>query len=462
MNVMNRNRIGLAMVCALQVMLMLAFAGCSDRDLDDLVTATAEADPIVFIDAFGAGLDYAAFEGSYYDALVIDDEGGVEGSTALRFDIPLGNWAGGSFYTHGPRDLSTFNALTFKAKASQVLELNSAGLGIGIIADAAYQCEIGGVPLSQVWTDVVIPVPNPDRLTSERGMFWMSEAEAGAAVTVWFDDVQYAAVEGITDPRPTMPTMAVEALLGETVPISGCSTTYSVNGADVEVSHTAAHFDYASSDTTVAKAQGGIVTAVGGGTATITATLRGVTVDGEITVTVIGPPAQPAPTPTAAAADVISIFSDAYTENVPVDTWRATWSTHPGPAYDQQIGDDNVKAYLGLRGTYLGIEFTSNQIDAATPGMTHFHMDVYTDEGSVLYLKLVDFGPDGAYGGGDDTEKNLIMSSVSDPAYLPGQWSSLDIPLTTFEGMNFGHVSQLVLQSGNINNIWVDNIYFHR
>ena len=37
----------------------------------------------------------------------------------------------------------------------------------------------------------------------------------------------------------------------------------------------------------------------------------------------------------------------------------------------------------------------------------------------------------------------------------------LDIPLAQFEGMNFGNVAQLIL-SGNVGNVWIDNIYFRK
>ena len=106
-----------------------------------------------------------------------------------------------------------------------------------------------------------------------------------------------------------------------------------------------------------------------------------------------------------------------------------------------------------------------NQIDAATAGMTHFHLDVFAPSGSMLGVKLVDFGPDGQYSpppGGDDTERGLTFTSGSTPPFVAGEWVSLDIPLADFTGMNLGNVSQLILQSTNIGNVWIDNVYFHK
>lgn len=448
---------------ALTLLALLAVAGCSERDLSELKIAGNEVDPNVFIDAFGSNLDYAAFEGSYYDALVIDEENGVDGSTALRYTIPLGNWAGGSYYTRVERDLSSFNALVLDAKASQPLELNSLGFGIGIQSEPIHQAEINNTPLSQVWSEVIIPVPNPSRMTAEKGMFWMSEAEDGAAVDVWFDNVRYADVAGITNPRPVMDNASVTALLGETVTITGTATTFSVNGADVTVNHTPAHFDYISSDEAILTAENGIVTAVGGGTATVTALLDGVSVEGEVSVTVIAPPSAPAPTPTHDAADVLVLYSDAYDDVTTVDTWRATWSSASVAVYDQEIEGDNVKAYTGLtNNAYVGIEFTGDTMDAAGAGMTHFHVDFYAPAGSVLTFKPIDFGANGVYGGGDDTEYSLTLHGGSDPQFVTGEWVSVDVPLENFAGMNFGHVAQLVLQSVNVGDVWVDNIYFHK
>jgi hypothetical protein len=34
--------------------------------------------------------------------------------------------------------------------------------------------------------------------------------------------------------------------------------------------------------------------------------------------------------------------------------------------------------------------------------MEKFHIDIWTPDANVFKVKLVDFGPNGAYGGGDD------------------------------------------------------------
>ena len=63
-------------------------------------------------------------------------------------------------------------------------------------------------------------------------------------------------------------------------------------------------------------------------------------------------PTAPAPAPTFAAADVISLFSNAYT-NVPVTTWSAGWDE--ADVEDIQIAGNDVKKYTNL--VFVGIEF---------------------------------------------------------------------------------------------------------
>ena len=48
----------------------------------------------------------------------------MERSATLKVTVPAGNWAGGSFWAQSARDLSSFNALTFYAKANTATELS--------------------------------------------------------------------------------------------------------------------------------------------------------------------------------------------------------------------------------------------------------------------------------------------------------------------------------------------------
>ncbi|MDP8232503.1 MAG: hypothetical protein P9L91_07550 [Candidatus Zophobacter franzmannii] len=166
-------------------------------------------------------------------------------------------------------------------------------------------------------------------------------------------------------------------------------------------------------------------------------------------------PVTPAPTPTADSTNVISLYSDAY-QDVTVDTWSAVWDQ--ADVVDELINTDNVKLYTNF--VYAGIEFTSQTIDATS--MTHFHMDVWTPDDtsapSEFKVKLVDFGTDGSWGGGDDVEHELIFGEAT---LNTESWVSLDIPLTDFINLTTsGHLAQLII-SGTPNTVYVDNVYFY-
>jgi len=139
-----------------------------------------------------------------------------------------------------------------------------------------------------------------------------------------------------------------------------------------------------------------------------------------------------APTPTLPAANVISLFSNAYT-NVNVDTWSAVWDQ--ADLTDVQIEGNDAKQYTNL--VYAGIEFTSQTIDATS--MTNFHMDFWTPDPTslpaVFKIKLVDFGADGGYAGGDDVEHELTFDANSTPQLISNQWVAFDIPLSEFTGL---------------------------
>ncbi len=170
-------------------------------------------------------------------------------------------------------------------------------------------------------------------------------------------------------------------------------------------------------------------------------------------------PEDAAPAPGFAASDVISLFSNTYS-NETVDTWSADWDN--ANVADLQISGDDVKLYTDL--VFAGIEFTSQPVDASD--MTHFYLDVWTPDPTaapaVFKIKLVDFGADGAFGGGDDVEHELVLTDATTPSIATGQWKHLDIPLSDFAGLTTtGHVAQLIL-SGDPNTVYVDNILFHK
>ncbi|TVR78000.1 MAG: T9SS C-terminal target domain-containing protein [Saprospirales bacterium] len=165
-------------------------------------------------------------------------------------------------------------------------------------------------------------------------------------------------------------------------------------------------------------------------------------------------PLSPAPDPTEDSENVISLFSDVY-DDVEVDTWRTIWSV--AQLEDIEIQGNATKKYTML--DFVGIETTGpNLIDASE--MEFFHIDVWTPNMDIIRVKLVDFGADGEFGGGDDTEHEIVFDDLA-----PGQWHSLQIPLEDFEGLaSRSNLAQYILSGTPVGQgvLYVDNVYFSR
>lgn len=161
-------------------------------------------------------------------------------------------------------------------------------------------------------------------------------------------------------------------------------------------------------------------------------------------------PTGAAPTPTVPSEDVISMFSDAYT-NVAVDSWHTIWSA--GGYEELTVEGNAIKKYSNLG--FIGIETVGpNSIDAS--GMAYFNVDVWSPNFTTFKVKLVDFGADNAYQGGDDKEFELSYPGLSQNA-----WHTIKIPMSAFTGLTTQeHISQLIFASEGSATVFVDNIYF--
>ena len=449
-------------IAVLTAALFLGTTSC-ERDVSTLGPAPLPTDPEVFLDEFGPGVDYAAFSGSKVTALDISFAVTYQGSRSLQFTVPNlgdpeGSFAGGAFTSSGERNLSGYNALEFWARSSMPATLGVAGIGNDNTGNSLYGAQVTDLPLTTIWERYVIPIPLPEKLSMERGLFEVASGpEEDGGYEIWLDEVQFVNDPTITNPRPAIATQNVTTTVGSTVKVEGTTVTYDVGGREVLVQASPYYFTFGSSDASVATvAADGTITAVDTGTATITATLGSANADGAVTVTVgtIEVPTNAAPTPTVPAGQVISLFSNAYTD-VFVDTWSADFDT--ADLEDVQIEGDDTKRYSNLG--FAAIEFTSEPIDVTS--MTYFHMDVWTFDSSEFKIKLVDFGPDGEFGGGDDSEHEVTLNANTVPAMTTGAWSVLDVPLSDFVGLTGRtNVAQLIL-SGASPTIYVDNVYFY-
>ena len=185
---------------------------------------------------------------------------------------------------------------------------------------------------------------------------------------------------------------------------------------------------------------------------------------------VIPAPADPmteGPTaPTAAAADVVSLYSDTYTEEA--GNFRTDWSL--GSDYSVvDLAGNSVLKYENM--SMAGIEPTS-QLDAS--GMGTFHLTVWrTDATADLKVKLVDFGADGLYSTGI-VEHEYVFAAGSVDAVAADGWQTLAIPMSAMSGLTTSaNIAQVVLSShvhgqldangfpiGSGETLYVDDMYF--
>lgn len=149
-------------------------------------------------------------------------------------------------------------------------------------------------------------------------------------------------------------------------------------------------------------------------------------------------PTTAAPTPTANASDVISIFSDSYT-NVAGTNLNPNWG-QATVTTEVSIAGNNTLSMAGLN--YQGIQFGSNQ---NVSGKTHLHLDFYSANSTSFKIYLISPGP-------VETPYTLTVPTI-------GGWNSIDIPLTSFSPVNLANVFQIKFDGNG--NIYVDNIYFH-
>ncbi|MBN1826997.1 MAG: hypothetical protein JW958_12105 [Candidatus Eisenbacteria bacterium] len=439
---------------------VLALAGCAERDTTGLPFAAASTDPVVFDDDFGDAVDFQAFLGSKTDAVDIDTENPRSGTASLKVTVPGpgavdGTYAGGAFTTFNVRDLRGYNALTFYAKASMDAALDVAGLGNDNTGTSLYTAERHAIPLTTEWQWVIIPIPLPERLALEGGLFFFAEGyEQGTGYTIWFDEVLFDSLDFISDPRPALATDTLQVFVGAKADPDSTRVTFDVNGEDVTVTHMPAYFDYLSSNEAVATVSDGVISIVGGGSALITAKLDTIDAAGSIAVTALAPPPTPAPTPTVPAVDVTSLFSEAYLD-ITVDMWNTFWAWSTAQVEDFTIQGDSVKLYTELN--FVGIDFSTVTVDASD--MTHLHLDVWAPEGTDFKVKIIARNAAGQYAG----EAELAFDGTTTPVFTPGVWSSLEIPLDDFSlAVPRDHLAFLVLSSTDARTVFVDNIYFHK
>lgn len=456
--------------------IFIATTSCERETSDDFVFATASKNAEIFIDGFSVGLDYFPFAGSKLDAFSVDGEVKYKGEASMRFDVPNfgdpeGAYAGATFPDASGRDLTDFDALTFWAKASQAATINDIGFGVDFGEDK-YRVSKQNMRISTNWVKYIIPLPDPYKLTLEKGMFWYAEGpENGDGYSFWIDELKFEKLGTIAQPRPAIfngVDVVKQSFLGTNILLDGLTQTFNLgSGINQTVVAAPSYFTFSSTNVDVARvSELGVVSIVGIGTAKITALLGGVEAEGSLSVETIGEFSL-APTPTFDPSQVISIFSDAYV-NVPVDFYNGFYAPfQTTTSNDFEINGDNILNYENYN--FVGIEFNNNVPTIDATEMTILHLDIFIpnsfDPASTIKINLRDFGSDKEFDGGDDSIVSTLISTSSTPSLVSGEWFSVELDITSLANRN--NLGQIVFDaldsfSPRPSSFYVDNIYLRK
>ncbi len=141
--------------------------------------------------------------------------------------------------------------------------------------------------------------------------------------------------------------------------------------------------------------------------------------------------------PTKDAADVISVYSDAYTDIA--TEYNPNWGQSGSVSTNYDVGGNNLMVYSNFN--YQGTDLTVTDMSA----MEYLHIDIWvaSDDTNTYQVSPI---------GGGETLVNITTT--------PGSWSSVDIPVSSFTAVNFSSVNQMKFAGGSGKSIYLDNIYF--
>jgi hypothetical protein len=294
-------------------------------------------------------------------------------------------------------------------------------------------------PTANGWNSFDIPLSQYNLINlTGIGQFKYVGTPSGTSI-VYFDNVYFWKAAN----APTLSNFSIPAQVVGAAPVTITAPTSNSTGA----------FTYTSSNTNVATIVGNVITIVGGGTSTITATqaAAGGFGSGSISTSLVVSFAVPmiaAPVPTALSTNVFSLYSDTYTNLAGID-WFPNWGQSTVPT-DIMIGGNTTRKYDNLN--YQGVQFAA-PINVAS--YSKLHLDVWTPNCTAFKVFLINIAP------APFAEQSVTLT----PTF--NGWNSYDIVLATsfrspttvvdltqvgqmkFEGVPFG---------GSV--VYVDNIYF--
>ena len=165
-------------------------------------------------------------------------------------------------------------------------------------------------------------------------------------------------------------------------------------------------------------------------------------------VTAILQPLEAAPVPIRDQADVISIYSDTYTNPEGID-YNPNWGQTT--TYTQiDVNGNNMIQYGDI--TYQGIDFSGTSVDASA--MEFIHVDVWTANADFnAKMSPISAGP-------NETAVELELTQ--------DEWTSFDIPVSMFTEQNgaldFSNMIQFKFEGveSGAGTIFIDNLFFYK
>jgi hypothetical protein len=454
------------------IVILIILNSCKRELSEDAILPSFGTTAEIFTDNFvGLGSNfYFPFADAKPNVFSVDNKEGFESFSSIRIDVPnltdpQGTYAGAIFRIDGPgRNLTSYDALTFYVKSSTGIQLGDVGYGIDYLSNK-YQVSTQNVNVGTNWTKVIIPIPDPSKLTNERGVFWFAagtQGTNGAGYALWFDEIKFEKLGTVGKPTSNIlngETSTIKSFIGSTINITGLNHVYNlVNGQDVTVNSTPAYYAFKSSNPTVASVNdSGIVKIISSGTSEITATLNGIKVNGKLIIESKGN-LPSAPQPTQPQNEVKSIFSDAY-----VNATESNFT--PGFGGSTSVADilltSSGKVLQYGNNNFTGIIF-NNTIDASTLGF--LHIDAYVENASTsIGIQIRDIGSNKTietdiFTGnpiGDDKDKRSTLTG-----FQSGVWKSFDIPLNGGILNQKNNLGAIIITGGP--NFILDNIYFYK
>ena len=465
---------------------VLLVLGCQYED-KDLQVAEFSKTAEIFTDTpigmgtnfyFPYGPDANNPPGSKLNAWTVDQSVSYKGNASMRFDVPNsndpdGNYAGAIFRVDGTgRDLSGYDALTFWAKASQGVIISEFGFGEDFYPNK-YITTLTNVSLGTAWAKYIIPIPDASKLVNEKGMFRYAAGSQGTnnkGYTFWIDELKFEKLGTIAQPQPKIMgglDVVQPSFIGSEITLTGLTQTYNLaSGLNQTVNTAPSYFTFVSSDNTIATVnEKGVVTLVGSGTATITATLRGLNAKGSLKINA-GAAFVNAPNPTLPQTSVNSIYSNFYSGVTGLNPGIFAGGSDTVNISEVNFANNKHLSYQSIG--YVGLGWIGT-VNVSNKTMIHLDIQLKNTAASDLRIELKDFGPDNIdnnYGAGNDSAGGYILSYQ----LVQDNWVSIDIPLNQFtlstggggSGLfNLNNLGFVIFVSNNGASFLVDNIYFY-